>query len=208
MHPTLTRLMLCAAACAPLLLAGCASSKAPSNNTTFDFGPAIAAAAPAATASPAAALVVTDVTGSAALDNERMSYRLNYADPLQARSYSNSRWNATPLQLVTQRLKTRIAQSGTKVLSATDASNGVAILRTEVDDFTHSFETASQSHGLLALRVSLFQGNKLVDQKTFSRKSAAGSADAAGGARALAAATDGVAADIVAWLATLPVPKR
>ncbi len=206
MHPTLTRLMLCAVTCAPLLLAGCASSKAPSNNTTFDFGPATPAAM--ASANAGSALVVTDVTGSAALDNERMSYRLNYADPLQARSYSNSRWSATPLQLVTQRLKTRIAQSGTKVLSATDAANGVAILRTEVDDFTHSFDSAAQSHGLLALRVSLFQGNKLVDQKTFSRKSAAGSADAAGGARALATATDGVAADIVAWLATLPAPKR
>lgn len=216
MHPTLTltRLLLCVATCAPLLLAGCASSKAPANNTTFDFGPAAltagALASPLATSSalPGSAVVVTDSTGSAALDNERMSYRLNYADALQARAYSNSRWSATPLQMVTQRLKTRIAQSGTKVLSATDASNGVAILRTEVDDFTHSFDSASQSYGQLVLRASLFQGNKLIDQKTFSRKSPAGSADAAGGARAMAAATDGVAADIIAWLATLPAQKR
>ena len=209
----LTRLLLCAAVCAPLLT-GCASSKGPANNTTFDFGPAAPAAAALAnplakpSANPGSAVVVTDVTGSAALDNERMSYRLNYADALQARAYSNSRWSATPLQMVTQRLKTRIAQSGTKVLSATDASNGVAILRTEVDDFTHSFDSATQSYGQLALRASLFQGNKLIDQKTFSRKSPAGSADAAGGARAMAAATDGVAADIVAWLATLLVQKR
>jgi len=150
---------------------------------------------------------VTDVTGLAALDSERMFYRLNYADPLQSRVYAHSRWSATPLQMVTQRLKTRIAQSGTKVLSATDASDGVAILRTEVDDFTHSFDGQSQSYGQLVLRASLFQGHKLVDQRTFSRKSSAGSADAAGGARALAAATDGVAADIVAWLATMPARK-
>ncbi|MES2319237.1 MAG: ABC-type transport auxiliary lipoprotein family protein [Pseudomonadota bacterium] len=195
---TLTRLLLAAAT---LTIAGCASDKPPSNST-YDLGPALTSGSPAA--SNGGAVVVTDVTGSAALDNERMSYRLNYADPLQARHYANSRWSATPLQMLTQRLKTRIAQSGTKVLSATDASGGVPILRAEVDDFSHSFDGAAQSHGLLALRVSLFQGHKLIDQKTFSRKSGAASADAAGGARALAAAADGVAADIVAWLATQP----
>jgi cholesterol transport system auxiliary component len=56
----------------------------------------------------------------------------------------------------------------------------------------------------VVLRASLFQGHKLIDQKTFARKTAAASADAAGGARALAASTDAIAADIVAWLATLP----
>lgn len=203
MNQTLTRLLVAAASCGALLLAGCASKKT-QVNSTFDFGPAAAVAAPSATG----AVVVTDVTGSAALDSERMSYRLNYADPLQARFYSHNRWSATPLQMVTQRLKTRIAQSGTKVLNATDASDGVAILRTEVDEFTHSFDNPAQSSGLLVLRASLFRGHKLVDQKTFSRKSDAASADAAGGARALAAATDGVAADIVAWLATLPTTKQ
>jgi cholesterol transport system auxiliary component len=34
------------------------------------------------------------------------------------------------------------------------------------------------------------------------------SADAAGGARALAASTDAIAADIVAWLGTLDVNRR
>lgn len=188
------------------LLAGCAGEKPKNDNTVFDFGPAMSAAA--ASASPWGAVVVTEATGSAVLDNERMYYRLNYADPLQARTYANSRWSATPLQLVTQRLKTRIAQSGTKVLTSTDATAGVAILRTEVVEFTHSFDNQSQSQGQLVLRASLVQGHKLVDQKTFTRKTAASSADAAGGARALAGSTDAVAADIVAWLATLPVRRN
>jgi cholesterol transport system auxiliary component len=198
--PTFPLLMLAA-----LLLAGCASGSKPAN-ATFDFGPATAGTP--APATPIAAVVVTDVTGSAAFDNERMHYRLNYANAQQSRAYNGSRWGATPLELVTQRLKSRIAQAGSKVLSPTDASNGVAILRTELDDFSHSFDSVSQSHGVLALRVSLFNQHKLIDQKTFSRKVAATSADAAGGARALAAATDAVAADINAWLATLPAPKQ
>jgi cholesterol transport system auxiliary component len=192
---------------AAALLAGCAGGKGGQQNTLFDFGsPAVQnkAADPAA---PMAALVVTDVTGPAALDSERMYYRLNYADDLQARTYANSRWSANPLQMVTQRLKIRIAQSGTKVLSVTDAAGGVPILRMEVDDFVHAFGSASQSEGQLMLRASLFQGHTLVDQKTFSHATPASSQDAAGGARALAASTDAVAADIVAWLRTINLPK-
>ena len=148
------------------------------------------------------AVVVTDVTGNAAFDNERMFYRLNYADPLQARSYANSRWSSTPLQMLTQRFKSRVAQAGIKVLSATDASTGVPLLRIDVDDFTHTFDSTTSSYGQLVLRASLFQGHTLVDQRTFSRKVGAASADAAGGARALAQATDAVSADMIGWLAT------
>jgi cholesterol transport system auxiliary component len=197
-------------AAAGLLLTGCASQKG-EPNTQFDFGPAapLAAAQPAQPGQdPLAAIVVTDVTGSSALDNERMFYRLSYADALQARSYVNSRWTANPLQMMTQRLKTRIAQSGTKVLSETDASNGIPILRVDVDEFVHNFRSAAQSEGQVALRASVFQGHVLVDQRSFARSTAANTLDAAGGARALAASTDAIAADIVAWLGTLKLTRR
>ncbi len=202
----LNRFLLAIGAGTTMLLAGCAGDKPP-GTTTFDFGPAVVAAAAAPARAPIEAIVVSDATGHAALDSERMYYRLSYDDPLQARAYANSRWSATPLQMVTQRLKSRLAQAGAKVLSVTDASAGVPILRIELDDFTHNFESASASHGQLVARVSLFQGRRLVDQKTFSRKTEAG-ASAAGGARALAASTDAVALDVNAWLATLQLPKE
>jgi cholesterol transport system auxiliary component len=203
-------LLLALAAAA--LLGGCASgSKGPSGNTLYDFGSA-ATAVGASSATSAAqavpAVVITDVTGNAAYDNERMFYRLNYADPLQARSYANSRWSSTPLQMLTQRFKSRVAQAGVKVLSTTDAAAGVPLLRIDVDDFTHTFDSTASSHGLVVLRASLFQGRTLVDQRTFSRKVAAASADAGGGARALAEATDAVAADMIGWLATQNLRKQ
>jgi cholesterol transport system auxiliary component len=203
------RLIVLAAA-AGFLLTGCASQKS-EPTTQFDFGPAIPAQSQSQAQAQAAApfaIVVTDATGSSALDSERMFYRLSYADPLQARTYANSRWTANPLQMTTQRLKTRIAQSGAKVLSETDASSGVAILRVDVDEFVHNFSGAAQSEGQVALRASVFQGHALVDQRSFARTTAAGSADAAGGARALPASTDPVAADIVAWLGTLNLNRR
>ena len=197
-------------AAAGLLLTGCASQKG-EPNTQFDFGPAVPPAAAQAAQpaqDPLAAIVVTDVTGSSALDNERMFYRLSYADALQARSYANSRWTANPLQMMTQRMKTRIAQSGAKVLSETDASNGIPILRVDVDEFVHDFRSAAQSEGQVALRASVFQGHVLVDQRSFSRSTAANTPDAAGGARALAASTDAIAADNVAWVGTLSQNRR
>jgi cholesterol transport system auxiliary component len=121
------------AACAAFVLAGCASRNS-KPDTMFDLGPAAPRAGRNSDA-PLPALVVTDATGSAALDSERMFYRLDYADALQARAYANSRWSASPLEMVTQRLKTRLAQAGTKVLLATDATNGVPILRVEVENF-------------------------------------------------------------------------
>jgi cholesterol transport system auxiliary component len=207
---TLLKHRLIALAAAGLLMTGCASQKG-EPTTQFDFGPAtpLAAAQNAQAAqAPIGAIVVTDVTGSSALDNERMFYRLSYADALQARSYANSRWTANPLQMMTQRLKTRIAQSGAKVLSETDASSGIPILRIDVDEFIHNFRGVAQSEGQVALRASVFQGHALVDQRSFVRTTAAGSADAAGGARALAASTDAIAADIVSWLGTLNLNRR
>jgi cholesterol transport system auxiliary component len=186
-----------------LALAGCASSKSGTPSTVFDFGPALPATQAATAPAALPAIVVMDATGAAILDNERMYYRLNYADALQARTYASSRWSGNPLALVTQRVKTRLAQSGMKVLSATDASTGVPILRIEVDELMHSFSGVAQSEGQLVLRASVFNEHRLVDQRSFARSTPAASADAAGGARALAQSLDATSADILAWLATL-----
>jgi len=202
---TLLKHRLIVLAAAGCLAAGCASQKG-EPATQFDFGPATPAQS--SISSTLGAIVVTDVTGSSALDNERMFYRLSYADAMEARSYANSRWTANPLQMMTQRLKTRISQSGAKVLSETDASNGIPILRIDVDEFIHNFRGVAQSEGQVVLRASVFQGHALIDQRSFARTTPAGTADAAGGARALAASTDAIAADIVTWLGTLNLSRR
>jgi len=191
---------LLGAAVLAALVAGCASNKNTGANTQFDFGPLGAPTTQVARA-PLAAIIVMDATGSPTFENERMVYRLNYNDPLQARTYANSRWSANPLLLVTQRIKSRLAQAGVKVLSATDSSTNIPILRLEVDEFSHAFASTTASEGRLILRASLFNGHALFDQKTVMRATPAPSADAAGGAHALAASTDGAAADILAWLA-------
>lgn len=197
-------------------LAGCAS-KGP-QPTTYDFGP-MGAPLPAASMAPGGtdgtngavrplvmpAIVVADVSGPASLDSQRMFYRLMYADAHQSRPYAYNTWSVTPLQLMSQRLKARIAQAGVKVVSTTDAAGGLPLLRLEADDFSQNFDSATQSSASITMRASVFRNHKLVDQRTFTRTVRAPSADAAGGANALAASTDGIAADILAWLAALPM---
>jgi len=186
------------------VLLGACASKGPTQ-AHFDFGPLPQPAA--VTAGSIAPIIVADMTGPASLDSERMHYRLLYADARQQRPYAYNQWTATPLQLMTQRLKARIAQSGVKVLSTTDAAAGAMLLRTELDDFAHNFDSATASNGTITLRASVFSSHKLVDQKSFTRSVAAPTADAAGGARALADAADALSGDVLAWLATLPAPK-
>lgn len=194
-------------------LGACATKGVPT--TQFDFGPLPAAASASASAQVSAptsasnigAIIVADVTGPAALDTERMQYRLLYADARQSKPYAYNQWTSTPSQLLTQRIKARMAQAGVKVLSTTDAAASPTVLRMEVEDFAQNFDTATSSKGVLRLRASVFRNHHLVDQKTFDRSAPAPTADAAGGARALADASDAVAADVLSWLAALP-PSR
>jgi cholesterol transport system auxiliary component len=189
------------------VLAGCASNKGVPN-TIYDFGAPSAGATTPTQPSSLPAIVVMDATGPAALDNERMFYRLNYADPLQARTYAGSRWSGTPLALATQRIKVRLSQAGVTVLSATDAANRVPILRIEIDDFVHTFASTSQSEGQIMLRASVFTDHRLVGQRSFAHNAPAPSQDAAGGVTALATGTDRIAAEINTWLSSLDLQGK
>lgn len=178
-----------------LLLSNCASRVAPP--LLYDFGPLH----PSSAAVAVPPVSVADINAPAWLDGSLMFYRLAYANELQPRPYAGSRWTMTPSQLIYQRLKTRIAQSGGTVLSATDGAANLPLLRIEVDDFSQNFDSPAQSTGQVSLRASLFQGRSLVAQRTFTQQLPAPSADAAGGARALATASDAAITDIIAWLA-------
>ncbi|RFP07951.1 MULTISPECIES: ABC-type transport auxiliary lipoprotein family protein [unclassified Duganella] len=184
------------------LLGACASKG--QTTAQYDFGPLPQTQTPAQAPAAIGSIIVADIVGPAALDTERMQYRLLYADARQSRPYAYNQWTATPFQLMTQRMKARIAQAGVKVLSTTDAAASPTVLRMEVNDFAQNFDSATSSAGIISLRASLFRNHKLVDQKTFSRSSPAPSPDAAGGAHALAASTDAVTADVLAWLTALP----
>ena len=199
-----------AAAVLAMALAGCATPDKPTRATLYDFGPgSTAPASAAATAQPA--LVLADIESSGALDGSAVLYRLGYADANQLRPYAHARWSAPAPQLVRQRLRQQLARDravldlGESAALAREGGRAPRVLRMDLEEFSQLFETQAQSWGLLRLRATLLDntpaGEKLLAQRTFVVRQPAISADAPGGVRALAAATDAAGEQIAQWLA-------
>lgn len=194
----ITRLLLLGCA----LAAGCATRSEPL--ALYDFGPLRADYANGGNPGGLPPLTIAEINTPTWLDSQLMYFRLSYANEQQTRPYAHSRWSMPPAQLFGQRLKARIAQAGGVVLSATDGAAGLPVLRLDADEMIQNFDAASHSTAQLSLRASVFNGRSLLAQKTFSRQAIAPSADAAGGAAALAAASDALIDDMLRWLAALP----
>lgn len=196
--PTAFALLMAASA---ILLAGCAVTRTEAP-ILYDLGaPGARTANRTLPALPP--ISIAEVNVPAWLDSTMIFYRLEYANGQQPRPYAQARWTMTPAQLLSLHLKSRISRSGGVVLSAADGASGVPMLRLEADDFTQYFDSPGQSNGKVSLRASVFRGRMLLAQKTFHAQAPAPSGDAAGGANALAAATDTAVADVIAWMSTL-----
>ena len=187
-------------------LVACAPLQPQPRAVVYDFGPGAVAEVAANRMAPLPPLVLADVESSAALDSTAVLYRLAYSDAQQLRPYAQARWSMAPAQLVRQRLREQLGQRR----AVLQAAQGLATtkpaltLRLELDEFSHWFETAERSSGLVRLRATLAQPDggveRLVAQRSFVVQRAASSADAAGGVRALTAATDALILEIEQWL--------
>ena len=203
-----------ALACVLAVLAGCgALPEKPARSTLYDFGPGLVA--PAAAAAPSAAnslptLALAEVESSARLEGTQVLYRLGYADANELRPYGQARWSVAPTQLVQQRLRAALAANRTVLGTEESATlaraqgNRPNTLRIALDEFTHYFASPTSSTGLVRLRATLVQGtaggDRIIAQRVFTAQRPAPSADAAGGVKALAAASDAAIAEIVAWV--------
>jgi cholesterol transport system auxiliary component len=196
-----------------LVLAGCSAlPDKPVRPTLYDFGPLPAATENAVAPSAATApLVLGDIEAGGSFDSASVLYRLGYADAHQLRPYALARWSAQPAQLLRQRLRERLSRDRI-VIDAADAAllaraSGARprVLRVELEEFSHYFDSQTQSAGHVRLRCTLLEntpgGERLVAQRSFSQQRPATTADAAGGVRALTQATDAVADEMAAWVA-------
>ena len=211
---------LCALALAVLtslsLLAGCSGFiDKPQRPVLFDMGPLPPLAARPANIDARVPLVLPDIEAAGALDGTPVLYRLAYSDDHQLRAYAQSRWSAAPPQLVRQRLREQIGRER-PVLSLDESAAldrqsvpAVYLLRLELEEFAHVFDTPERSRGVLRMRATLLSprsgGEQLLGQRSIAVEGAAPTPDASGGVRALTAATDAAAEDIAAWLRQLRV---
>ncbi|HJV74615.1 MAG TPA: ABC-type transport auxiliary lipoprotein family protein [Noviherbaspirillum sp.] len=191
------------------LLAGCAAGRG-ETASLYDFGPLPAQQSGAQSALPASTplpplppISIAEIQVPAWLDSTHIYYRLNYANSQQPRPYAHARWTMTPAQLLLQHLKARISQAGGVALAASHGAANIPVLRIEADDFTQNFDAPAQSSAQVILRASVFRGRTLIAHKSFVMRAPAPAADAAGGAQALAAASDAAVTDMILWLAKL-----
>lgn len=198
MARTLSRLFSASAACALVFafgtLSGCAGNPAALADVRYDFGPAPTSAT-SATMPP---VKVLQVSAPDTLSSDKLIYRLSYADAQQTASYAHSHWTMAPAELLTQRLRNALSQRGTVLTGADGVS--APVLKVDLNEFEQVFDSQAQSHGAVTARATLTHGGKVLAQHTFAARAPAGSADAVGGAAALAAASDDVVAQISAWL--------
>lgn len=195
------------------LLAGCSAlPDKPLRASLYDFGPGNMTAPPAATLAPLPALAMDDIsTPGGALDNQAVLYRLTYQDAQQLRPYSQARWAMPPAQLVRQRFREQLGQRRSLVdargsLALNRSANAALplLLRLDLEEFSHVFSTPEASVGLIRLRATLIEqaasGEKLLAQRSVVVQRPALTADAAGGVRALTAATDAAIEEIDVWM--------
>lgn len=172
------------------LLAGCVNvGKAPPlARSVFDFGPPV----PALDAATGGLSLGLDLRAPAWLDQSAQIYRLAYDNPQQLREYAQSRWAGAPSQLVAQRLRQRLALP---------AAGGRCGLQGQMEEFSQMFDSTTQSRGILRLTLRLLdrQGT-LLAATPVAVEVMATSADARGGAAALAVATDRAAEATASWL--------
>lgn len=194
------RLKLSMAALACALLAACSTPSAPQRPAVYDFGPP--AAAGAANRPALEPLALAEIEAPSALDSSAMLYRLAYADARELKPYALAQWSMPPAQLVRQRLRETLARERS-VLTPGDVG-ARAMLRVELDEFSQVFDQPGSSAALLSLRATLSRvdrgGEQLVAQRGFVVRLAAPTPNAAGGARALADATDAASEQIAQWL--------
>lgn len=196
--------------CLFFVLSGCAGPKTAPSPVRYDLGPVPTAA----TASPATAVPVwlAGVQAPSSLEGTSMLYRLDYSQALQTRAYAQARWSMPVPELLAQRLRQQLAQKRA-VLDPADGlqsrSAGV-LLRLDVEDFSQNFEAPDRASVQVRLRatLSVWRGGveQLLGQRTLQAVRPCPSADAEGGVRALALASDQVLGELERWLDATALP--
>lgn len=178
---------------AALLLAGCGvGSKSTSNVAYFDLGAVQAAPNNRIVAS----LRIIDVFAVSWLDSSAMQYRLIYSANQRRQNYAESRWVAPPAELVGHALRKRMLSG---------AAGGACRLRVDLDEFAQVFDSAKDSRAVLEARVQLVAptGGEILARHSFSLSRPSASADASGGATALAGAVEALSTELHDWLGGL-----
>ncbi|HKT40870.1 MAG TPA: ABC-type transport auxiliary lipoprotein family protein [Rhodanobacteraceae bacterium] len=150
-----------------------------------------------------AILRIAHIDMPAWLQGTGLHYRLAYRNDDVIAAYANSDWAAPPAGMLEQRLRNALAAGGWRaVVGPASTAQADFTLQVRVDDFSQLFTSPGESFGVLDATVTLVAtSDAVVAQRRFRFRVAAPSPDAAGGVKALGAASRDFARQLRDWLA-------
>ncbi len=182
-------------------LAGCAV--APSAQITrYDFGPMGTPVVRTGIRIPGS-LSVERITAPPWFDDTDIIYRLAYLDPTRRQAYSQSRWVASPEDLLTQRLRQKLdAVMERGVISDNEDVKPDYALRVDLEEFSQVFDTPQTSRAEVRLRASLLDvtRQRLIAQHDFGVQHPGLTPNAAGAVHGLLEASDATIDALTEWL--------
>lgn len=186
-----------------LALGGCgAASRQNIVPRHYTLGPPAPAATQTASHSNGPILRIAHIEMPAWLQGTGLYYRLAYRNGAVIAAYANSDWAAPPAGMLEQRLRDALANGGWRgIVGPASTTPADFTLQVNVDDFSQVFTAPGKSFGVLDATVTLDGANDaLVAQRHFHFRAAAPTADAAGGVKALDAASRDFARQLRDWL--------
>jgi len=127
------------------------------------------------------------VRAAAPFDSTDMHYRLSFRNAAEIASFANSRWAATPAEMLRK-----------QILRASGEKAGPCLLELEIQEFTQVFSAREASEARIELRASLS-----LPARTFARMFTIGEPnagpDAPNGAVAFGRAADRALAELGRW---------
>lgn len=135
---------------------------------------------------------VDEISAIEALNYQKMRYRLNYENAARVFYYTESRWQATPAELVNNQLNT-LLQSDTKAFNCS--------LKLKLQLFDHVFNSKNSSAGVVQMSAILAtkSAQKIMANEVIIESVPAVTANAEGGAKALAQASENALIKAINW---------
>jgi cholesterol transport system auxiliary component len=165
-----------------LFLAACGAGSTAPEQRTFDLGlDAPAARLPA--------VRIGAVRAAAPFEATDMQYRLAYRNVAEISAFANSRWAATPAEMLRKQL-----------LRAAGEGTGKCSVDLEIQEFSQVFSAKDASDARIDLRASVRGGAA----RAFSVVEPNAGADAISGAAALARASSRAIGELGGWIAAQP----
>ncbi|MXS84807.1 hypothetical protein ABO04_02470 [Nitrosomonas sp. HPC101] len=192
-----------------VLLTGCAlTPEAPPAVSLYDLG-SPSAIAPGYSLPVQATIQIADITAPVWLDTQSILYRLAYHDPARVYTYAESRWNAPPAALLTERLRQYFAAGSIgKQNQDGNRENGTPahyLLKLDLSEFTQIFTTPDSSQAVVQLRASLYKPTLRlpIAHRNFLGKQTTQTADAAGAVAAFMLVSDNLFNELTQWLSDI-----